>query len=166
MTTLASPSGPPIRDPYKGDVRWAFWKWADIESAIFPGYTYLRRLRIFQTPLFALYLHFIFEPDLDRDAHDHPCNFWSLIVRGGYEERVYRNLDHRDYYSTPHRWRRGSIHRMPTYWAHRIVELTPGTITLCWFGRRKRQWGFWTSEGFVSAKDYKRTAVTSDPFGG
>lgn len=160
---------PPVKHPYKGDVRWAFMKWADIESSFRPGYTYLRRLRIFQTPLFALYLHFIFEPDLDRDPHDHPCNFWALILRGGYRERVYTTLHERSFSWKGHEWRRGSVHKMPIIHAHRIIDLEPGTVTLCWFGKRQRQWGFWTADGFVSAKEYTRDKVSvaaMDPFGG
>jgi hypothetical protein len=155
----------PVRWPYKGDVRWAFLKWADIESAIYPGYVYLRRLRIFQTPWFALYLHFIYEPDLDRDPHDHPCNFWSLIVRGGYKERVYKWLHDHDHTPTHNRWNRWTLHYMPVAWAHQITDLVPGTITLCWFGRRSRRWGFWTSAGFVPSEDYARTGTAPDPFG-
>ena len=164
MTNTPGPHGPKVKYPYKGDVQWAFLKWADIESAIYPGYTYLRRLRIFQTPWFALYLHFIFEPDLDRDPHDHPCNFWSLILRGGYFERVYmniRNLFYNDYRTR----RRFTVAKMPITWAHRIEELKPGTITLCWFGARQRRWGFWTDLGFVPAQDYARTSNVQDAFG-
>lgn len=172
MTTLTSPSGPPVKHPYKGDVRWALWRWADIESAFFPGYTYLRRLRIFQTPWFALYLHFIFEPDLDRDPHDHPCNFWSMILRGGYQEHIYqtKNLRAHNWSAAVKRWGVGSLHYVPVNVAHQIVSLRPRTVTLCWFGRRQRLWGFWTPSGFVTAKDYARSEVgrlagVMDPFG-
>lgn len=163
---MTEPHGPLVKYPYVGNIRWAFFKWADIESAFFPGHVYLRRLRIFQTPWFALYLHFIYEPDLDRDPHDHPCNFWAWIVRGGYKEDVY--------YWGPARiprtqvWRRFSIHKMPVIAAHQIRELHGKTVTLCWFGRRQRQWGFWTPEGFVDQVTYRKLHknTSSDPFGG
>lgn len=149
----------PVKYPYKGNVRWAFMKWADIESAIYPGEVYLRRLRILQTPWFAFYLHFIYEPDLDRDPHDHPCNFWALIVRGGYIERVFDAVRQGDYRSQILTQKRGSIHKMPIEYAHQIISLRPDTITLCFFGRRQRRWGFWTSNGFVDYETYQRSAV-------
>lgn len=67
---------------------WAFMRWADIPSKQSPGQVYLRRLRVAQTPLCGLYLHWINEPDTDRDLHDHPWVFWSLILRGGYSEDI------------------------------------------------------------------------------
>jgi hypothetical protein len=157
---MTEPHGPRVKNPYVGNIRWAFMRWADIESAFFPGYVYLRRLRILQTPWFALYLHFIYEADLDRDPHDHPCNFWSLILRGGYTERVYMNSANLFY--NEHRTRRlFSIAKMPLDWAHRIVELKPHTTTLCLFGPRRKRWGFWTDLGVVDFEQYDRTA---DPY--
>lgn len=164
---MTEPHGPKIKYPYKGNVRWAFFKWADIESAFFPGYVYLRRLRIFQTPWFALYLHFIFEPDLDRDPHDHPCNFWALIVRGGYYEQVFpHQFDVKSNYWCS--WTPFTLHKMPVDSAHQIKKLNGKTVTLCWFGRRQRQWGFWTADGFVDQETYRKLHKTAsnDPFGG
>lgn len=165
---MSIPAGPKIKYPYVGNIRWALFKWADIESAFHPGYVYLRRLRIFQAPWFALYLHFIYEPDLDRDPHDHPCNFWALIIRGGYYEQVYYRQYKRNkfYYSS---WRPFTAHKMPVEYAHQILKLNgKKTVTLCWFGRRQRQWGFWTSEGFVDQVTYRKLHKTAgeDPYGG
>lgn len=162
---MSGPQGPLVKYPYKGNIRWAFLKWADIESAFHPGYVYLRRLRIFQTPWFALYLHFIFEPDLDRDPHDHPCNFWALIVRGGYLEDVFTHPLTRIPRSNT--WGPGTVHKMPVEFAHQIRRLNGKTVTLCWFGHRQRQWGFWTDEGFVDQETYRKTHKTAgaDPFG-
>src|SRR5262249_52489700 len=136
--------------------RWAFMRWADIESAQQPGRVYLRRLRIIQTPWAALYLHFIFEADYDRHPHDHPCNFWSLVLRGGYTEQVY-TMSENLYFNEVTWRRRWSIHKMPIEAAHRITVLAPRTVTLCLFGRRQRNWGFWTEGGFVEWQEYERS---------
>lgn len=117
----------------------AFWKRFNIAGI---NGVYLRRLRVIQTPWFSIYWHHIDQPDPDLDPHDHPWKFWSIIIRGGYTERVYMNPDN-VFFNTFQTWRRGSIHHMPTRWAHRITEALPGTVTLIIAGPRERVWGFW-----------------------
>lgn len=154
---------PLVKYPYVGNIRWAFWKWADIAYARDPRYVYLRRLRVIQTPWCALYLHWIFLTDDDRDPHDHPINFWSFIWRGGYTERVYwtnratNQWGEIDSRHSPRRWRRFSLHYMRVGRAHQITQLEPGTMTVLFVGRRNKQrWGFWTPEGYVPFDQYKR----------
>jgi hypothetical protein len=145
---------PQVKYPYKGDVRWAFLKWADIESAQRKGYVYLRRLRIIQTPLFAVYLHFIFEVDNDQDPHDHPINFVSIVLHGGYSEQVYydqSNLN-KHFFQTHSVF---SVHKMPKKWAHQIIKIRKKTVTLLLIGRRSRQWGFWTKDGWIDQNTYR-----------
>lgn len=155
----------PVKYPYVGGTKWAFWKWADIPDARDEKRTYLRRLRIVQTPWFALYLHFIFLPDEDRDPHDHPFVFWSWILRGGYTERLFgvdpgkhRNIDYR--YKT---WRRWSLHKMPQTQAHMIDQLSPDTVTLVLCGAKTRDWGFYVDTGFVPWQRYNREKYMGDP---
>lgn len=151
-----------MKYPYVGGTRWAFMRWADIPDARDETVVYLRRLRIIQTPWFAIYLHWIYQPDEDRDPHDHPFNFWSLVVRGGYTERVWRvspgrhMLHNRDHGYTEQWWRRFSWHKMDQEHAHMIRTLTPGTITLVFCGPKNENshWGFYTEDGFVGWRDY------------
>lgn len=146
-------------------IRWAFMRWTDIPDRNDPTKTYLRRLRIVQTPWFALYLHFIFLPDDDRDPHDHPWNFGSFVIRGGYSERLYdlggefggvRLLGEK-------RHGRLSVHRMKMDKAHRITNIEPGLATLVFIGPRKRDWGFWTEDGFVRWQKYDRAVGVNPP---
>ena len=137
------------------------------------GQTYLKRLRIIQTPWFSIYLHWIYLPDRDRDPHDHPWNFTSIILRGGYTERVWPQVDGKRY--TPQTatgdrytdvriiWRRFSVHRMSTDNAHMIQTLKPKTLTLIVTGRRSRVWGFWTEDGFVPFDKYIEENKTHGP---
>lgn len=151
-------TGVPVKYPYVGSLRWALMRRADIESASIPGTVYLRRLRIVHTPWFALCLHWIYEPDDDRWPHDHPANFWTFILRGGYEERVFtRGWNGAVRVHSPSRmtWHRFSVHKMPVSKAHWITVLKPRTVTLVLFGRRQRNWGFWTHQGFVPYQEYK-----------
>jgi len=144
--------------------RWAFWKWFDIPDRNDPSQVYLRRLRVFQTPWLAMYVHWIFLPDGARAPHDHPWNFWSLILRGGYSEMFYP-YPHvaRDLHMHAREWNRWSWHKMPRESAHNILTLQPGTITLVFTGKRRRVWGFWTDDGFVPFNEYEGTTTDRTP---
>lgn len=147
----------PVKHPYVGGTRWNFMKWADIPDARDINRVYLRRLRVLQTPRFAIYLHFIYLPDEDRDPHDHPFNFWSFVVRGGYSERLWRiGSIPKPWQARTKTWRAGSLHRMGIDQSHMIDSLLPGTITLVLAGRKQKDWGFWTQHGYVSWRDYNR----------
>lgn len=150
----------PVKYPYEVQTEWAFMKWMDIPSNVNVGYVYLRRLRVVQVPWAGIYLHFIFEPDADRDPHNHPRQFWSMILRGSYEELVYKNvrLPERHWSVTRWRWPRFSRHHMPLDWAHRIIKIEPGTVSLLLVGRRRQPWGFFTADGFVPHRQYNRAA--------
>lgn len=122
------------------------------------GTRYLDRVRIIVTPWFSILLHRIGTSDNGRDLHDHPWKFTSIVLRGGYEEEV---ADIR----TP--WRHtirdhkaGSIHRIRLDQAHTITRLhrTP-TWTLIFTGPPRRQWGFYTEDGWVKADDYDNAGV-------
>lgn len=136
--------------------RWAFMQRMTIPCE--SGEIYLARLRIVQTPWFGVYLHDINEPDADRDPHDHPWTFYSLVLRGSYTEELhpYPHVDNT--VIRPQTWRRWSLHRMGRETAHRITYAAPGLRTLIFTGPRRRNWGFYTQPwgGFVSWQDYER----------
>jgi hypothetical protein len=50
------------------------------------GTPYMERFALFETPWISARIHHIASPDLDRDMHDHPWNFASLVLSGGYTE--------------------------------------------------------------------------------
>lgn len=139
--------------------RWAFMRRFTIykNDAI-----YLDRLRLVQTPWFGVYLHRIEQPDLDRDPHDHPWRFGSLVLRGGYVEHFHPYpLVARDLHAHGRTWGRWSWHTMGTETAHRIRSVEPRTVTLVFVGRRRRDWGFHTDEGFVGWREYLRAQAAS-----
>lgn len=47
---------------------------------------YLRRWYLWRCKAFSVRIHHIMLPDLDRDPHDHPWPFLSIILKGGYRE--------------------------------------------------------------------------------
>lgn len=106
---------------------------------------------------FKVFLHKFVRDDDDRAAHDHPFNFWSILIRGTYFEISQITDDHRSLYGS---WRRARIiYRSATY-RHRI-ELQrddDGKIIPCWTlvftGPTWREWGFWCPKGFVPLKEF------------
>jgi hypothetical protein len=145
---------------------WALFKRFDIVGD--EGMLYLRRYRIIETPWFRVFLHFIKTEDKDQDPHDHPWNFRSLVLRGGYTEMVYENpwrglLVNAHFpgenpvlgdVSVAIRKPR-SFHLMPTRSAHRILSVKPNTITLVFAGKRTRSWGFFSADfGFMDWREY------------
>ena len=116
---------------------------------------YLSRLYIIETPYFGIFLHAIYRKDHDRALHDHPWNFTSIILRGGYDEwwlgpprthpnnAVPRGCPQRSF----HQMRRGEFHRIASL--HRIP-----TWTLVFAGRRRGEWGYLTPDGWVESHEY------------
>ena len=116
---------------------------------------YLVRYRIFDTPWLRLYLHIIKRSDGDRDMHDHPWNFLSFILRGGYFE--YTPWTRKTPYHNE--WKGvGSIIRHSASDLHRI-ELLENKH--CWSlvlaGTKSRKWGFQTNKGWVHNGAYNDT---------
>lgn len=138
--------------------RWAFMQTFLIPDWEHPERTYLRRLRIVQTPWFGIYLHWIYLPDGDRSPHDHPWPFATWIVRGGYTELLWTDpLNHPGLHFKVN-YKRWSWHTMNTRAAHRILSVLPGTITLMLVGPRDRVWGFYTDKGWVDWQTYEETS--------
>lgn len=126
--------------------RWAFWSRMLIPCQ--NGEQYLARLRIIQTPWFGVYLHDIYEPDGDRDPHNHPWSFISIVLRGSYAERVYNDPVNKRQHWIPRRHRRFSAHCMGRVSAHRIIYAEPGLKTLILTGARHSDgWGFFKEDG-------------------
>lgn len=126
--------------------QWAFLKTTFIPETATAETALLKRWRIIQTPLFAVFLHCHFKPDPSRDLHDHPYNFRTWILKGDYSERRPGQVVV---------WRTGSRHSMKAEWPHSIQALSRvPTWTLLFVGRRRRDWGFYTENGWIRHKDY------------
>lgn len=116
---------------------------------------YMRRW-IFQHPFGTVRLHNIRIPDADPDLHDHPWDFVSLILRGGYVEKVpvpggnpatgpFQHLQ----------IKAGGVNVRRSTDAHHIESLIgSSTWSLVFSGQRVRTWGFWTPEGWVQWRKY------------
>lgn len=120
-----------------------------------PGNPMMQRWRLIQTPLFGIYVHFIYREDLDPVNHDHPWRFWSLVLRGGYTETYSADARNPADQQVIHR-RRWRAHHFPLTACHRILHVQPRTATLVLVGRKARTWGFYDPQrgnAFVEWQD-------------
>ena len=107
---------------------------------------YIKRWRVIDTPWFGVFVHNILASDTDRDLHDHPWNFVSILLKGVYDE---------ENEAPGEATRRTSpcmiIHKSTDL--HRISIIRP-TWTLFIHGRKSRPWGFKTSNGWIKNTEY------------
>lgn len=124
------------------------------------GDAYLIRYRLFRCPWFGIFLHRILREDNDRDLHDHPWPFISIVLWGGYvEERPgsflkFSHSGHPIHQPVP--VKRGlfsTAFRRATD-QHRITVVKPQTWTLFIPFGRKREWGFQTPGGWMDWRTY------------
>lgn len=115
----------------------------------------------------SIAFHHFHRGDEDPHAHDHPFDFWSLILWGGYEEhirtggfwsnRVFQfpmaGQDWVDQWTV--------IIRRPLSWAyrwaevqHRVTLRSKTCWTLCIKRQNCREWGFWRDDEFVPWRKY------------
>ena len=127
------------------------------------GSLYMERFGIFETRWLEARVHHIVRPDLDREMHDHPANFISIVLKGSYHEARPRDIDpcfspYLDfaecYYETVRR--PGSIAYRPATCRHRITRVSDGGVWTIFIliGGRKQWWGFYTPAGKVHWRDY------------
>lgn len=87
-------------------------------------------------------LHWIVRPDPNGAFHDHPWDFQSVVVSGGYREERRESSDNdAPWLVDLHGPTRGLIVRSASD-LHRIVEVLGATWTLVTTGPRVREWGF------------------------
>ena len=111
---------------------------------------YLRRFFLWRCRWFNIFLHYIPQPDTDRDPHDHPWSFVSILLRGGYEEEIYslRTSHVASFRRAP------SIARRKAGCVHQIRAVLANTWTLVITGPYRRHWGFLTHDGWKYWRDY------------
>lgn len=143
------------------------------------GVVYLTRWFLFDMFGFKILLHLIHKDDDDRDLHDHPWRFVSILLSGPYTEvteHEWKNYRRRtfgpgwlckcsrcgaetttvsaDYKSRCSKIIRFVNARLKAGAPHRLVLHAGKVWTLVFCGRKSRDWGFHTDEGWVHNKKY------------
>lgn len=96
----------------------------------------------------SILLHHIVRPDDDGALHDHPWNFTTTILSGGYREKMPRYVSHKlGLGNGPEEFRRanwciGNHLDRSAESLHLIEHVEPDTWTLVVTGPRIREWGF------------------------
>jgi len=115
-----------------------------------PAAPYMRRWIIHQGLAGATYLHHFLAPDGNRDPHDHTADNATLVLDGGYLERLGASPGGPTIRRGPgdHVIRRAED-------PHAIVEIAPGGCWTLWRrGPKAREWGFHTPAGWVRWSEY------------
>ncbi len=132
---------------------------------------YMRRW-ILRTPWGTLRLHRILRSDDDRHLHDHPFDFTSFLLTGGYIEETLGEEPgevHLSNFSEPLRdeiaaerlkrrrtlkaWPMFSIVRKRAEDSHRLILERP-IWTFVISGPKRRSWGFITEKGWIHHGEY------------
>ncbi len=109
------------------------------------AHDYMRRW-VLRTPWFMLRLHHILRGDSGRHFHDHPMDFTSLIIWGGYVEYTPNNL--------PRECLPGDVVHRKAEDLHFLRLRKKSAWTFLITGQYRRDWGFATEDGWISADDY------------
>jgi len=96
---------------------------------------------------FLIRLHHIRSEDWDRDIHDHPADYRTILLRGYYLELdIYGHLNLRQQGET-------KAARAETW--HRITEISPGGVWTIFIMKPKRnEWGFLVNGRKVPWREY------------
>ncbi len=112
-------------------------------------------------------IHIFWRGDRDPDMHDHPADFWTFPLVS-YVERFWDD-DARTYARRvvkafwPHHRRAEFAHLVLGAWAGTYsvhdCGFMPDTdarpiVTLGWWGKKRREWGFHTPSGWVPWQQY------------
>lgn len=110
-----------------------------------------------------LFLHLFHRGDAEAYPHDHPWEFWSLILWGGYWEHTPADPDNPAGPTVRKWYGPGRLLKRPAEWRHR-VELPAGRQcwTLIWTGPKVRGWGFHCQSGF---RPWREHAVAQERTG-
>jgi hypothetical protein len=121
-------------------------------NANFVGDIYLIRYYVFKSKLFNIFIHRFMRSDRD-DLHDHPWDFVTYLVKGGYaevrwnpktnaEDRILRSNRPTSRENTFVYRRATDQHKVMVDRTFMYHERHKAPLTICITGRTKREWGF------------------------
>lgn len=116
------------------------------------GKTHFRRWAIAETEFFNIYVHNVARSDEEKDPHDHPWSFVSLILKGGYREQVWTKGVMRTVVNTP-----GHLVIRRTTDFHKLTLLGDSAWTLVLTGPKVHAlWGYQTAMGWIDHVNYRK----------
>lgn len=111
------------------------------------GELHFRRFLLFGTPWFSVYIHHIYKKDEDKHLHDHPWNYFSMVLKGSYNESSQDGV---------RLMKPGNLVFASAERLHKIAFLrTNKVVTLFITGKRKRDWGYKVGDEWVDHKTYR-----------
>ena len=120
------------------------------------GTLHFRRWRLLSTPWFNIFVHGIYHKDQEADMHNHPWNFFSLVLRGGFTEQ------RKDGSFLERTFLEGKFNKAEAF--HRIFSLhnnKPCYTLVVTGAERKDPWGYDT-DPFTDYLTYRQSKNKSD----
>lgn len=132
---------------------------------------YMERWRLVHRKWLGVRVHHILRSDADRELHDHPFDYVSVILKGGYFEHVPDTRVVKGWRpwsgmgaSTRRTWYGpGSVLFRRAESAHRLEQPrdTQGREVPAWTinlrGPLRRVWGFYTADGWLSEAEFVKS---------
>jgi hypothetical protein len=110
------------------------------------GELYMERYYLQRSKALSVRLHHLLTDDLMRHPHDHPWDFASLLLTGGYRETTPEGSA--DYWAP-------CIVSRPAEQLHSLELLAGPMWTYVVTGPLRRRWGFQTEQGWVYWREYE-----------
>jgi hypothetical protein len=152
------------------------------------GDPYLIRWTFFDVFGYSLKLHIILRSDDDRAPHDHPWDFLTLMLQGGYWEHTFsavKGETNRTWVKpwtlrrcrAPHPHRLELVEEVPVarptdpklqneiidgFFSPNVRQMFRPAITLVFMWPSKREWGFYTPGRWVHWRDFLRDYTRHD----
>lgn len=104
---------------------------------------------------FNVFLHKFLKSDPD-EVHDHPWNYATFILKGGYWEWVPVFDRQGQMTGEIAKWRGAGHFRICDANSYHRIEIDPSTETWTLFMPmwKRKDWGFWTRKGWVQHEQY------------
>lgn len=105
--------------------------------------------------MLSVYIHHVAKSDEERDPHDHPWDFISLVLKNGYTEKVWDSKDRNSFKTFVRNPGKIVYHKVSQF--HQLKLNSEGAWTLVVAGRRKHNlWGYLTENGWVDNVTYRK----------